>query len=187
MFKLSVKKVLLIAALLSFAALFSKRFVFERSTPGLLLIAHDARYGERPLTGVVFARHGNGTLAMIEFFWRGLQVGSEIHWYDNGQRFSETEFRRGRNDGVDRGWFPNGRVQYHRAFRGGLPEGESWTWDERGRVRQYLRFVKGDEIAAKAWNQEGKTIYNYVYRQNEKIGVKGGEFCRPSWKKQSRH
>jgi hypothetical protein len=135
-------------------------------------------YRSRPLTGVVYAFHGAMRPAMISAFVDGKAHGTEIFWHPNGRREMERRFARGVPHGVHQSWYETGRIKTYRRYVHGLADGEQWAWYEDGQVAEYNRYDRGREITHKTWTFDGKPFHNYVYRDGEKIGIQGEDFCK---------
>lgn len=136
-------------------------------------------YRGQPLSGVVYQGHLWKDLSRITVLWEGKRYGPEILWYGNGQRFVERHFNAGLEVGRHLEWFPDGRVRSLKSFENGLPSGEFFEWHPNGQLAQYIKYDNGREIVAKTWTSGGKPFYNYVWKDNRKIGLEGDRFCSP--------
>lgn len=118
-------------------------------------------------------------LRQLAFYWDGKKAGIELHWYSNGQLWTERRYSNGLEDGVTRAWFPSGHVKYLKHFSRGLAHGEFWAWYDNGQVALYALYDHDREVTYKAWTWNGTPFYNYVWKNGEKVGLQGDDFCKP--------
>lgn len=135
-------------------------------------------YRGSTFTGFLFERFPSGALHRLTYVWQGKRIYKEIHWYANGQRWAERDYRRGIPHGEFKQWYENGRPKSIAYYKDGLAEGEMWVWDKHGGVNEFRLSKAGEEVAYKAFTFDQKTYYNYVYRDGERVGVQAGEFCK---------
>ena len=76
-------------------------------------------------------------------------------------------------------WYEDGSVKSLRTYIDGVIDGEMWTWHPNGNLADFNLYDHGKEITHKSWVFDGTPFYNYVYQDGKKVGMLGGEFCRP--------
>ncbi|MNK01137.1 putative antitoxin YwqK [compost metagenome] len=153
-------------------------YFLKSNTPGLRDMADNATFEGHPFTGLIYQFHENSRIYKIKFFFAGLQSFTEHRWYDNGVKWEEIEFKSGKLHGNHRIWYPDGRVKFLKSFHENLPHGEFWGWHPNGVVSDFQYFEQGQEIAYKSFVSDGKPYYNYVYKDNDRVGMQGGRFCK---------
>lgn len=152
--------------------------VIEESDRDFTHIGYGYQYKGRPFTGVLYRMHKDDSLAMIAFFWKGHREGTERFWYDNGAVFSVQPYKDGLPHGDWKQWYANGRVKSLRHYERGNIDGESWGWHENGQVSDFNVNINDKEVTHKSWVSDGTPFYNYVARNEERVGMRGGEFCK---------
>jgi antitoxin component YwqK of YwqJK toxin-antitoxin module len=153
-------------------------FLIRASDPKVATAGLEARYGDSPLTGLVFDFYPNRRPSYLAFFWRGKRVGTERQWYPDGGLWSEEEYAGGLPNGEWRMWYPDGKVKRLAHYRDGERDGEMFGWHPNGQLSDYNFYERGREITHKAWISDGVPFYNYVYQDGRKVGMRGGDFCK---------
>jgi antitoxin component YwqK of YwqJK toxin-antitoxin module len=77
-------------------------------------------------------------------------------------------------------WYQDGSAKSLKTYVNGQIDGESWAWHGNGQLSDFNLFKLGEEISHKSWVFDGTPFYNYVYQNGEKVGMKGGEYCKRS-------
>lgn len=153
-------------------------FVVNEADSNFRTSGFDYLYRDRLFTGVLYRPNKDYSLGMIAFFWNGRRTGTERFWYDNGAAFSVQPYKDGLPHGDWKQWYPNGKVKSFRHYEHGKIDGESWGWHENGQVSDFNVNVQGKEVTHKSWISDGTPFYNYVAFAGERIGMRGGEFCK---------
>jgi antitoxin component YwqK of YwqJK toxin-antitoxin module len=159
-------------------SVFAAQFVKDQRT--LDLMGNHATYQGSAFTGLSYLFFPGWRLHKVATYWNGHKHGLEIHWYSNGQRWVERQFRAGVPAATEKGWHVNGRVRFLRHYQDGQPHGDSWAWHDNGQVAEHIHFESGQQVSVKSWASFGAIHYNYIFRGNERIGVQGGGYCRNS-------
>ena len=153
-------------------------YVVSDADPDFSPIGYDYQYRGKLFSGVLYRRHGNHALAMLAFLWQGKKIGTERLWHDTGAVFAVQPYKNGQPHGDWKQWYPDGSVKSLRHYEDGLIDGESWSWHPNGQLSDFNLNNKGKEISHKSWVSDGTPFYNYVTRDGERIGMRGGEFCK---------
>lgn len=117
--------------------------------------------------------------ARLTLISRGERHGKEHAWYPNGQLSQTREFSHGVLEGVERGWYPNGNPRLQKEYRQGKEVGEQWGWHPGGELADYVRFENGRIVARKSWSPVGRIQHNFVWNDQDTIGMRGGRACKP--------
>jgi antitoxin component YwqK of YwqJK toxin-antitoxin module len=174
-----VKKILflvLIILSISVVKIFNLKLVNLKSH-SLSLAAFGYKYNNLPFTGIIYERSGALFVNHLIFVYNGLLHGPEIHWYENGQRYSQRNFKHGREHGFQKAWYPDGHVLSLKNFRDGVPEGDFFEWYNSGKISSFIRYKNGEEVLARTWTGGKKPFYNYVWRNKERVGLLGDRYC----------
>ena len=91
-----------------------------------------ATYQGELLTGVLFERYPNGTLANETGYEKGKPHGASRFWFDDGALESEVMIEHNRAVGIGREWHRNGVLAEEKYFEGGQLV-TIRKWDEDGR------------------------------------------------------
>jgi antitoxin component YwqK of YwqJK toxin-antitoxin module len=184
MHRLSVKHSLSVAALSSAVFLGSIGFLASRhillnSEDLLELEGYGYNFNGAPFSGIAFDMYENWRPKHLQIFWKGKFLATEYLWYHDGQQMAERPHKDGLPHGQWKMWYPDGSVKSLRTYEDGQLTGEMWGWHSNGQVSDFNLYDKGQEISHKSWVSDGTPYYNYVYYQGKKVGMKGGEFCKP--------
>jgi hypothetical protein len=164
---------------ISLLALLTQIHFVRSSERQLALAPWGYNYAGRPLTGIVFDTFSKLNLSRLEFIFNGKREGISIQWFENGQRSIERHYAHGLETGVHKAWYEDGSVRSLKTFAEGLPNGEFFEWHSNGTLAQYVVYDHGRELRAKSWTAGGKPFYNYVWRDQARIGLEGDRFCSP--------
>ena len=162
--------------LLSILSVFN--FVTEFKDSNFEYLGYTAKYQNEAYTGMTYQFHPNKQLYKIQFFYDGKQTLTEHRWYDNGVKSTEIEFANGLRHGQHRLWRPDGQVQYLKNFKHEKKHGEFWGWHPNGTVSNYHYFENDKQIIHKTFISDGKPFHNYVFRDEKRVGLDGGQFCK---------
>ncbi len=186
MYRLLVKSgtTLALAALLSgalFLVLFlmGGRWFLLNETHRLEQTGYGYSQKGKPFSGILLDTYENGRPKHFQMLWQGKFFATEYIWYPDGQRMAERPHKDGLPHGDWKMWYPDGSVKSLRHYKEGQITGEMWGWHSNGQVSDFNLYENGQEISHKSWIADGTPYYNYVYYQGKKVGMKGGEFCKP--------
>lgn len=152
--------------------------VVQRSDRSLALRGEVLWRNSKPFSGVRLDFYPNHRIKEMAWFWKGLEWGTEIHWHADGGRWVERGYHAGQPHGDWKMWYPDGRVKFFGHYLNGKPEGEFWAWHPNGAIESFTRYEQGQVVANKVWISDGTVYHNYVRKNGERIGVKGGDFCK---------
>jgi antitoxin component YwqK of YwqJK toxin-antitoxin module len=153
-------------------------FLVDRSTASFVPVAYEYHYKGRPFTGVAYSLFPSYRPQQIIFVWQGKRVGTEFIWYDNGSLMASRPYKNGLPHGPWKQWYEDGKVKSLKNYVEGVVDGESWAWHANGQIAEFNLHDREQEITHKSWVADGVPFYNYVYQDGEKVGMKGGEFCK---------
>lgn len=136
-------------------------------------------YQAKPFTGVLLDTYENWRPKHLQILWKGKFFATEYLWYPDGQQMAVRPHKNGLPEGPWKMWYPDGAVKSLRHYKDGQITGEMWGWHPNGQVSDFNLYENGQEISHKSWIADGTPYYNYVYYQGKKVGMKGGEFCKP--------
>jgi antitoxin component YwqK of YwqJK toxin-antitoxin module len=134
-------------------------------------------FKKKPFTGLIYNVNEQKNIDKIIFILNGLRHGSEIHWYENGQRWVERNYKLGLEEGLQKTWYPDGTPFSFKSFKDGQPNGEFFEWFKDGKISSFVKYVNGTEVVAKTWTGSGKPFYNYTWKNKERIGLLGDRYC----------
>lgn len=178
-FKILSRVSLAILSLLAVVGLFYQLFVVGEFDRRLSMRADGTYYKEQRFTGIAYSHYTNYRPQHVEFFWEGQHIWQELMWYPNGVVMAERPYRKGLPHGAWKMWYEDGSVKSLRHYRDGVIDGEMWGWHANGQVSDFNVYDHGKEITHKSWIADGTPFYNYVYQDGIKIGMLGGDFCKP--------
>lgn len=168
---------MMILACLAMGGVLSLRFI-KASDPFLRPKEYGYVWRDKAVTAVVYDLYTTQRPKQLFFLWKGQRFGQEFIWYDNGQMMARRFYKNGLPHGVWKMWHENGSVKSYKTYVNGVIDGEGWAWHSNGQVSDYNLFEMGREISHKSWVFDGTPYYNYVYQKGEKVGMKGGDFCK---------
>ncbi len=145
----------------------------------LKMSAFGYTYNRKPFTGFVYKINQNFQPKKITFLLNGNRHGPEILWYQSGHKFIERHFKNGLESNSHKAWYENGQIKFFKTFQNGLAEGEFFQWHTNGQLAEWILFKNGIEKAAKSWTFNGKPFYNYIWSDNQRVGLLGDQFCSP--------
>ena len=135
-------------------------------------------------TGKVFEKHPNGQIKTLGKLIKGKWDGVVNHWYSDGQKDRETNFKDGKENGLETLWYKNGQkmkeVNWKDGYMDGLwtywyengqkagevtykdgrPDGPAFLWQENGQKAGEVTYKDGEEVkgSAKFWNSKGEPV-----------------------------
>lgn len=157
--------------------------VVSLSSSRISMSAFGYLYDQKPFSGLIYQKRAGFGLSRLLSIKEGLRHGFDYQWYDNGQMFIERHYVGGFEDGEHKAWYEDGSVRSYKVFKNGLANGDFFEWHSNGKLAQYIRYKDGTELAAKSWTSGGKPFYNYVWKQEETVGIRGDRFCSPPKKR----
>jgi antitoxin component YwqK of YwqJK toxin-antitoxin module len=135
--------------------------------------------GERLFSGWVYDIYRSPlSIKQLTYYSQGKKNGVERSYYGNRTLASLKNFKDGLLDGQSLAWHTNGNPKFVKNYATGVVEGDYFVWHPNGQLSNFGRYNNGQEITYKSWTSFGKPFYNYVIRDNEKVGLKGGAFCK---------
>lgn len=86
--------------------------------------------------------HPNGKKYIEGNYKDNKRDGYWASWYDNGQLWSEGEFREGLSEGKRTVYHPNGKIYYEGTFKAGERVGMWKFYDENGKLTNEIDYNK---------------------------------------------
>lgn len=158
--------------------LYHSPFVVDRSNPSFVPVGYEYHYKGSPFSGIAYSLFPSHQPQHVLMIWKGKRVGVELVWYDNGALMASRPYKNGLPHGPWKQWYENGKVKSLKNYVNGVVDGETWAWHSNGQIAEFNLYDQDTEIAHKSWISDGIPFYNYVYQDGEKVGMKGGEFCK---------
>lgn len=156
------------------------RFVAVEEFDRRLVSRIDGSYLEdRRFHGIVYSLYSDYWPKHLEFFWNGQHVFQEVLWYPKGRLMALRPYKNGKAHGSWKMWYEDGNVKSLRHYVDGTIDGEYWGWHPNGQVSDFNLYDRGKERTHKSWIADGTPFYNYVYQEEKKVGMLGGDFCKP--------
>ncbi|WP_141732758.1 toxin-antitoxin system YwqK family antitoxin [Oligoflexus tunisiensis] len=152
--------------------------VVDRSHPAFVPVGYEYHYKGRPFSGIAYSLFPSYQPQHALMVWQGKRIGVELVWYDNGALMASRPYQDGLPHGPWKQWYADGKVKSLKNYIHGVVDGETWAWHANGRLAEFNLYEKEQELAHKSWVADGVPFYNYVYQAGEKVGMKGGEFCK---------
>ena len=100
-------------------------------------------------------------------------LNKNINYYDNGEKWSEGNYKEGKIDGLYTFYYKNGQKSYEENYKDGIKVG-LWTgWDQNGQ-KSSERFYKNGKVEGleNYWYQSGREYRELTYSNNELISSK---------------
>ena len=88
-------------------------------------------------------------------------TGKVYSLYENGQKYSEENYKDGKENGLQEGWHENGRKWSEENWKDGVEDGLHVDWHENGQKRQETNYKDGERISEKWWNSKGEPVDTY--------------------------
>lgn len=154
-------------------------FIVDFGHPNFRYMPQYAKYNSEPYTGISYKFYGQTwKLYKIQFFWQGKQELTEHRWFRNGKKWQEIHYQQGKRHGFHKSWYSSGKVQFIKHFQHDMASGEFWGWHSNGVVSDFHYFIHGKQVVYKSFISDGKPFYNYVYRDEKRVGMQGGNYCK---------
>lgn len=133
--------------------------------------------GKSKFSGLLVNKDSKGVIREKLSIWNGVKIGKHQKFFKNGQLISEGYYLSNKRYHQHKGWHSNGKIRYLTNYLNGKREGEQWVWFPSGQLNSYILIQGGKEIGYKKWQPNGMIQTNYVFRENERIGVDGLRNC----------
>ena len=117
-----LKKFLIILAAFSIIACSGRKVDISKKQErgGIVYIVNE----QKPFSGVITGKYGNGQIKIKETFKDGKYNGEQYTYYDNGQVESKADFENGVAKGTYFQYHRNGEISYTGQFMNGKRQGE---------------------------------------------------------------
>ena len=87
---------------------------------------------DTPYTGKFFLLHENGQKWSEGNFKDGKPDGLSVEWFENGQKWSEGNYKNGKEDGLSVTWHKNGQKYVEANYKDGKLVGSMKLWNSKG-------------------------------------------------------
>jgi antitoxin component YwqK of YwqJK toxin-antitoxin module len=124
-------------------------------------LKHEAFYVNNRIEGEGKWWFDNGQLQKNEFYKNGRMCNTWISWYKSGQIHYKHSFNeQGQMDGHWVEYFENGKISSEQFIKNGVYlDGDSYSrWHENGNKEAELKYLKGQLIIRKNYDQSGQLI-----------------------------
>ena len=93
-------------------------------------------------------------------FKDGKVDGSFTFWYENGKKSSEKHYKNNKRDGKWTSWYDNGQKSSERFYNNDKIEGIENYWYKKGQKFRELTYIDNKLISEKTWNEDGSVKKN---------------------------
>ncbi len=125
----------------------------------------------RPLYGLLYDLHDNGTFRYQEEYVAGRPTGVATYWYPDGKMSAETKIVDGITE--SREWFENGQLEKENIYHPGDVSVAEREWNENGiLISEYLSFpgnFYGKNGTLRKFSHDGKPILVEEYKLGQLI------------------
>lgn len=135
-------------------------------------------YKDKEFSGELVSFFSEGKIEFISNYKNGLKDGEEKIWFINGNLLSKRSYFKGKKIGNHIGFHENGDIRYFFQFEDDKQIGENFTWYPNSKIETYNKFLNGKQLVYKHWRIDGTIFSNYVWRNEERIGLYGAKLCR---------
>lgn len=119
--------------------------------------------------------YSDGTLSKVENYKNDLHHGLFEWFYENGQLESFENYKNGLDHGETKGFYENGQLSFVGNFKNGKEHGEQVSYFENGQEEYIENYKEGlDHGLFKKWDNQGKLLYEYCYKDDDKVEM---SFC----------
>ena len=100
----------------------------------------------------------------------GKRNSKSIHWYENGQKSIEVNYKGGHLNGLWTGWYENGKKYYENTLKDGKRNDKSIWWYENGRKWEEITYKDGEKDGEYTiWHENGKKWEEITYKDGKLI------------------
>tara|TARA_B110000305_G_C18797067_1_gene340967 strand:- start:4 stop:507 length:504 start_codon:yes stop_codon:yes gene_type:complete len=112
----------------------------------------------KPVTGIVRGWYEDGQLWTEQNYKDGKKDGSDRWWYENGQLNNEYNYKDDKKDGLFRSWYENGQLMFDYNYKDGKNDGLCSWWYESGQLMFDYNYKDGKLISEKCFDENGNKI-----------------------------
>jgi antitoxin component YwqK of YwqJK toxin-antitoxin module len=148
---------------------------------------YHAKATNEPYSGKVFSIYDDGKIKNEGTLKDGKMISrTEWKWYENGQKWSELNYKGGRVDGIFNWWYDNGQKQFEGTYKNGLKDGLNTSWYENGQMSFESNYTKHLRDGAwTSWYENGQKNSEGNYKDgkfdgSETVWHKNGQKYRES-------
>lgn len=145
-----------------------------------LLVLQNGVYflDQRPFSGFVRDRFGNGSLERVASYARGRKHGITRTYYTNGQIRDVRSYRDNLAYGRHVGYWEDGTPQFDFLYVNDRREGIQKQWYQSGAPYAFLTFHDDREAGMQqAWRESGRPYINYEVRDGIRYGLQKSVLC----------
>ncbi len=150
-----MKKLILLITILAFSlnALSEKTVDYLQDRGGI-------RYeinAEKPFTGKLLKKYENGQKWSETNYKDGKKHGLQTYWHENGQKEFEGNYIDGKEHGLQTLWRENGQKEYRKNFKNGKRHGLDTEWYENGQKESETNYKDGKKHGLETeWYENGQ-------------------------------
>ena len=115
---------------------------------------------DTPYTGKVYSLYENGQKYSEDNYKDGKEDGLQEGWHENGRKWSEENWKDGKEDGLFASWHENGQKRAEGNWKDGNQDGLFVWWHENGQKKLEVNWKDGEEVegSRKYWNSKGEPV-----------------------------
>ena len=115
---------------------------------------------DTPYTGKVYSLYENGQKYSEDNYKDGKEDGLQEGWHENGRKWSEENWKDGKEDGLFASWHENGQKRSEGNWKDGNQDGLFVWWHENGQKKLEVNWKDGEEVegSRKYWNSKGEPV-----------------------------
>ena len=84
-------------------------------------------------------------------------------WHENGQLWTEGNYKDGKLDGLHRRWYDDGQLRWEYNYKDGELDGLFRSWHENGQRAYVINYKDGKLISEKIWDEDANLIKDETY------------------------
>ena len=123
-------------------------------------------------TGRFCKYYENGQKWSEENYKDGKLDGLSAEWYQDGQKKEEVFYENGKQDGLSIFWYENGRKKYEGNYKEGKQDGLETVWDGNGQKKSETNYKDGkkDGLLTR-WHENGQKSSEGNYKDGRQDGL----------------
>jgi len=132
---------------IKWTAIFMLFFLFNCQEKSATNRNNNAEIKQETKTGESIEKYGNGAIKIKGLLVKGLRQGLWESFYENGVKWSESNYLFGIREGAYKIFYSNGKLKIHGAYKNEKKTGIWYFYNEEGKFEKEIDFDKseGDE------------------------------------------
>ena len=139
----------------------------ERISIDMVTIVDDVCYLKADMsivTGIVTEALEDGQLYSESNWKDGKKDGLHRKWYEGGRLIYEENYKDGGHDGLAKRWHSNGQLEEEGNWKDGKRDGLVKQWYENGQLEEEGNWKNGELDGYKSWDEDGQLKSGLNYR-----------------------